>query len=255
MCSRRWGRDAGVAGRPPAAPPATPPHASTTPCPFSPNPYPHSNPLRTITWTALATLRSSEKWAQTSRRGRKEGGLDGTGRARPPSAHATQRRRTSPLTPQHQPYIPPTPPPQDNKCSWLVVQALQRASPAQRAVIEVRPGPGCGGVGLGCGGMGPGLEMGSEAGKAPGRSGEGMGLSAQAQEVGARTRAVGARQHRTLTPTLTLPPCQPHPQANYGKEDAAAVAAVKGVYRDLELEAVFRRQGVERVEALGFLRG
>ena len=80
-----------------------------------------------------------------------------------------------------------------------------------------------------------------------------MGLSAQTQAVDARTRAVGARQHRTLTPTLTLPPCQPHPQANYGKEDAAAVAAVKGVYRDLELEAVFRRQGVERVEAWGFV--
>jgi hypothetical protein len=27
---------------------------------------------------------------------------------------------------------------QDNKCSWLVVQALERASEAQRAVIEVR---------------------------------------------------------------------------------------------------------------------
>ena len=26
---------------------------------------------------------------------------------------------------------------EDNKCSWLVVQALERATPAQRAVIEV----------------------------------------------------------------------------------------------------------------------
>jgi farnesyl diphosphate synthase len=26
---------------------------------------------------------------------------------------------------------------QDNKCSWLVVQALQRATPEQRAVLEV----------------------------------------------------------------------------------------------------------------------
>ena len=26
---------------------------------------------------------------------------------------------------------------QDNKCSWLVVQALQRASETQRSVIEV----------------------------------------------------------------------------------------------------------------------
>lgn len=25
---------------------------------------------------------------------------------------------------------------QDNKCSWLVVQALERASPAQRVVLE-----------------------------------------------------------------------------------------------------------------------
>ena len=30
---------------------------------------------------------------------------------------------------------------QDNKCSWLVVQALQRASKAQRATIEARAIP------------------------------------------------------------------------------------------------------------------
>ena len=28
---------------------------------------------------------------------------------------------------------------QDNKCSWLVVQALERASPAQRSSIKVCP--------------------------------------------------------------------------------------------------------------------
>lgn len=30
---------------------------------------------------------------------------------------------------------------EDNKCSWLVVTALQRATPAQREVIEVRRWP------------------------------------------------------------------------------------------------------------------
>ena len=28
---------------------------------------------------------------------------------------------------------------QDNKCSWLVVQALAKASPEQRSIIEVQP--------------------------------------------------------------------------------------------------------------------
>ena len=37
---------------------------------------------------------------------------------------------------------------QDNKCSWLVVQALQRAGGEQRAVIEVRRRGGRGGGGL-----------------------------------------------------------------------------------------------------------
>ena len=30
---------------------------------------------------------------------------------------------------------------QDNKCSWLIVQALQKASPSQLAIIKVSPKP------------------------------------------------------------------------------------------------------------------
>ena len=32
---------------------------------------------------------------------------------------------------------PPRPPEQDNKCSWLVVQALARAAPEQAKVLKV----------------------------------------------------------------------------------------------------------------------
>jgi farnesyl diphosphate synthase len=82
---------------------------------------------------------------------------------------------------------------EDNKCSWLVVQALARCSDAQRKVFEVR-----------CSGL-----------FAPSRS--------------QLTRA---------------------PQLNYGQNDPAKVAAIKAVYAELKLEAVYHEYESKSYEEL-----
>ena len=82
---------------------------------------------------------------------------------------------------------------EDNKCSWLVVQALARCSDAQRKVFEVRccPGP--------------------------------------CQCFVSLTRV---------------------PQLNYGQNDPAKVAAIKAVYAELKLEAVYHEYESKSFEEL-----
>lgn len=50
---------------------------------------------------------------------------------------------------------------------------------------------------------------------------------------------------------MCLMPCSPHPvpQASYGQDDEAAVQRVKEVYRQLDLEGLFRRVGWQHLPA------
>ena len=83
---------------------------------------------------------------------------------------------------------------EDNKCSWLVVQALQRCTDAQRKVFEVR-----------------------------------LRKELRAAVVLQLMRLLG-----------TLPPASYPAQLNYGQNDPAKVAAIKAVYAELQLEAVYQ---------------
>ena len=132
---------------------------------------------------------------------------------------------------------------QDNKCSWLVVQALERASEAQRAVIEASG-------------------WGRRAGMRAGEGGGGVSLHICRRRCccrfcfccccwlllpffqpacwPAKCACAEWLEHAGFLPTSPLPLPMPALQANYGKDDEEAVQRVKEVYRQLELEALFK---------------
>ena len=102
---------------------------------------------------------------------------------------------------------------QDNKCSWLVVQALSRATPAQRKVLETHYG------------------------------------KHEESSVRAHTHThPHTHTHiHTHPDTHTLSTPHPHPHTDTHTKQ---VAAVKALYKEMGLEGVFKQYEEESYKAI-----
>jgi farnesyl diphosphate synthase len=114
---------------------------------------------------------------------------------------------------------------EDNKCSWLVVQALTRCTDAQRTVFQARHGWHRADVWMHC--------------------------IAHVWMPPAVHRSCTARTvaHRVFP----APPPPAAAQLNYGQNDPAKVAAIKAVYAELELEEVYKAYEASSYEELSAL--